>query len=467
VTLTFLLPGSEPARMQAVMDAVQKAARAAVNAKIVFTFARSDNSTYRDAVVTGAAAGRDVDAFLVAPGSTGSLRSLVSAGAAKDITELFPAWAPDISAQVPADTLAAAKLDGKLYVVPSLEPTSSRRIVAVRDDLLARTGSTSIGSYDELETFLARVHAAEPNIIPLSYFDLSVGMFAEAAGYEPLDYWNGLVYRRDDPAMKVIPWERTPAFRDAISRLKKWGDNGWLVSFNGWYFIPIDASLVTSGRVAAFLGTLGQEETWNAEVANGTSFPWRYKAFTLSPTTVSDRSLPTAGAIAVSAGSKNPERVLLFLDWLHASQDAYDLVMYGVKGKDWTPTNDAVGIPRGTDAATAYMNGEGRNGFADLRRDRPLAGSTKADRAWYVSEITTRTALPLHGDFEPDYSGAPKASLTTRNEAGWRFEARIHSASYELAELDAFIRDQQKAGVDTLVAAVQAGLDAWRKVHGR
>lgn len=40
-------------------------------------------------------------------------------------------------------------------------------------------------------------------------------------------------------------------------------------------------------------------------------------------------------ANAISATSKNPEAGIIFLDWLYSSQENYDLLHYGVEGRNW------------------------------------------------------------------------------------------------------------------------------------
>ncbi|MEN2773510.1 hypothetical protein [Acetivibrio clariflavus] len=39
--------------------------------------------------------------------------------------------------------------------------------------------------------------------------------------------------------------------------------------------------------------------------------------------------------VAVASNSKNPERVLMFLEWLHKSQENYDLFRYGIKDRHY------------------------------------------------------------------------------------------------------------------------------------
>ncbi len=43
--------------------------------------------------------------------------------------------------------------------------------------------------------------------------------------------------------------------------------------------------------------------------------------------------------IGISAKSENAEDVLRFIEWVHASQENYDLFVYGIEGKDYTIEN--------------------------------------------------------------------------------------------------------------------------------
>ena len=81
----------------------------------------------------------------------------------------------------------------------------------------------------------------------------------------------------------------------------------------------------------------------------------------------------THGAMAVSAGSANPERALMVYDLLRNDPDCYTLFNYGIKGVSWDTNDEGLRvIPEGYNSDTDNINGMtnfwwGRNDDLEVR----------------------------------------------------------------------------------------------------
>ena len=81
----------------------------------------------------------------------------------------------------------------------------------------------------------------------------------------------------------------------------------------------------------------------------------------------------THGAMAVSAGSKNPERALMVYDLLRNDPECYELFCYGIKGVSWDVNEEGLRItPEGYNSDTDNINGTtnfwwGRNDDLEIK----------------------------------------------------------------------------------------------------
>ncbi len=110
-------------------------------------------------------------------------------------------------------------------------------------------------------------------MLPMFYNESSIGLFAEANGYVNFNYILGLVYKWDDPEMRIIPWEQTPEYRRGIETILKWTNNGYLLRDLGIVQIDIATLIATSdedntalslNRVGSFIAPLDLELRANA-----------------------------------------------------------------------------------------------------------------------------------------------------------------------------------------------------------
>jgi putative aldouronate transport system substrate-binding protein len=143
-----------------------------------------------------------------------------------------------------------------------------------------------------------------------------LGLFADAYGYVILDDDLGLVYKWDDPDVRIQAWEQTPVFKDCLNRIKSWRDKGYLMKSAG--ISQLNVNMISSGKWASFVGMLGQQYGFAT---------WNYKAYRLHDG-YSVRQHPLKRGMAINAKSASTERVLMFIDWLESSQENYDLYMY-------------------------------------------------------------------------------------------------------------------------------------------
>lgn len=459
--LTFYFLGQEIPTAKEVLQAVNSKLKQGLNTEIHFkcVFERPEN--YLDKIKSDMASGLPCDAFQYFGGFPVSLETLANEGYIADLTKLFPQSAPNYYRQFSQDDIDAIKVKDKIYAIPGRIPYANRTCAIVRQDLMEKYNIPEIKNYSDYEFFLKTIKEKEPNIIPMNYYDTTIGLFADSYGYVILDYQLGLVYKWDDPDVKIMAWEQTPVYKNCLNRIKSWKESNYLMKNGG--IAQIDEGMVTSGRWASFIGRLGDHFNYNAVLrAQGTT-EWYYRAYQLNDG-FSARVSPLDTGVAINAKSANAERVLMFIDWLESSQENYDLYMYGVKGKHYVEKEDYIEPPEGVTMEYSFFNWPWKAPFRDIDYERANTPGLKEEVAQYYDIITKNSKYPPLNGFTPDYSTVDSIK-TLRQISYTDMDRSVYIGDYDESKADEFIKDEKDTGVDNLVAEVQRQADQFRKDH--
>jgi len=379
---------------------------------------------------------------------------LARSGKLKDITDIFPASAPYLFSKYTSEELAYATIDGKLYAVPSLYPQARCAYLLVDDALLKKHNMTDITDYNKYELFLETVKENDPDLTPGTVANpvSSILLLARASGYVIADEAKRLVYKWDDPEMKLIPWEKTPEFRDVISRVIDWYKKGYLVYGS-------DRMKTASFIFEGMLAPPSEEPTTlyfsysdSGEIME--SNPVR--AFHLYPEMKVQRENPMGnfhynGSFVFPAASVNTERVLQFLEWVYQSRDNYYLLKFGIEGEDYILSNGVPTLPQGMDFLnSSYMYWDGHWAFENMEYMADPLSEAGAAAESYREFINKYSQYPPHGAFYPDY-GALQQSADKRAALFDQFDYKLVKGEIlEASEVDAFINELDQLGSDEL-----------------
>jgi len=452
--LTFYFPSTEPKGTREVLDAVERKAKNKVNVKLDFKFIGENYyGNYLNKLHEALAAGQPCDAFYFSNDSI-SLTILANANLIKDITTLFPQNAPNYYNKFSTEEIASASVDNKIYAIPNRLPTTQMRCAIVRQDLMEKYNIPDIKNYDDYEFFLKTIKENEKDMTPLIFNDTAIGLFAEANGYAVIDYRLGLIYKWDDPNMKIMAWEQTPEFINGIEKINSWYTKDYLSK--GISFIPISESIISSGKFASIISYLGSDFEYN-NILQKNKVSWRYKAYLLYSDKYSARLPLTNNSMVINAKSENAERALMFIDWLQMDQENYDSLMYGIEGKHYTLVEDYIKLPDGKQTESWGW----RWPFRNIEFERgDSADSNKLVKEYYKT-ITEKTKLPPHTGFEL-YHGNSIDAVNNRSRLFGSIEHDILTGNYKQGSIDSYLKQQKSYGTDKLVADVQQQIDTWK-----
>lgn len=175
----------------------------------------------------------------------------------------------------------------------------------------------------------------------------------------------------------------------------------------------------------------------------------------------------THGAMAVSAGSKNPERALMVYDALRNDATCYNLINYGIEGISYEVNADGYKQnPASYNSDTDNVGGctswwWGRNDNLEIK---------SADRDWktieelYKKYDAVKINYP-YGQFIPDVDEI-QSKINNCNEVYGNYMKQISYGKYTgtaeeiVAEMQAELK---KAGIEDVTAALQTQIDALYK----
>ncbi len=458
-SIKFLFPGAEPKNWKNVKAEIEKRSADRLNVSLDFKWA--EFGQYMDAVKVLDASNEVYDAFVLSKPDANypDFTQLAREGKLKDITQTFPTSAPSLFSKYTNEELAFASVDGKIIAVPSLFPQAFCTYLIADDALLKKYSISNIKNYDEYGAYLKAIKENEPDVIPGTIANMvnTIKLFARASGYVIADEANRLVYKWDDPQMKLVPWEKTSEFYNTVNYITDWFKKGYL-SFNA------DQTKVSSFIYEGMLSPPSQETT-KMTFSDSTgqikeSNPMR--AFYLYPEKHVQRDNPMGsffynGSFVFPSASQNTDRALRFLEWVQQSRDNYLLMTCGIENEDYELMGGQPIMPAGMDFGNrTYMYWDGNWAFKNIEYEYGYTTGVNDEVIETPMEFLQKNSkYPPHGAFYPNYS-VIQQTANDRQKAYSDFEYKLSQGLIQdMTEVDAFINKLDELDSTKLVEEAQ------------
>ncbi len=307
--------------------------------------------------------------------------------------EMLQTYAPQTWANVPADHWELCKYDGEIYLMPEDNYAQwTNHGYIYRMDWAKEAGlADGVHSWEDMTTYWKYCKETFPDLVALwdsdgtSYNAMSGGWITSHSDYVSIDginagaMWGG---KKDDLYTVYSPYmTETELLVEFAKLMKEWDEIGvWPTDVlnNTSMTEDMNADMYRIGQVAAvqkhtemwtgLVSALPQNTIYQDDPDAETGFFY----FGEEQGNVVELSI-THGAMAVSAGSKNPERALMVYDLLRNDPECYMLFCQGVEGVSYEVTEDGLMTkPEGFNADTQNINGItnfwwGRNDDIQLR----------------------------------------------------------------------------------------------------
>lgn len=460
--LVFYFPGFEPSGWDGVHTKIVEQISSLINATINFKWL--DGQNYIQKMLILSASDEQIDAFCLSKPQINypDFTKLAREARITDITSLLPANAPALMSKFTEKELNYGKVNGRQYAVPSLYPYAYCTYLMVDDTLSKKYNISNITNYEQYEAYLKAVKEHEPDLIPGTIANSvdTLRLFARASGYVIVDEIQKLVYKWDDPKMKIQAWEKTPEFKEAVKYIADWFKKGYLVS-------QPDPAKTTSYIYYGQLNPPREETTYmTSNTSSGEmieSNPLRI--FYLYPEKKVQRDNPMGsfyfnGSFVFPASSKNTEKSLQFLEWVQQSRSNYFLTMYGIEGKDYVLKKNYPILPEGMDFNNrTYLYWDGSWAFSNIEYFPVIFDDNGNEIEGPKQFLDKNSEYPPHGAFYPNYISVDGAA-TSRIHEYQVFEYKISSGQLKDSfEIDKFIKNLEELGTANLVDEVQKQLD--------
>ena len=402
-------------------------------------------------------------------------------GAFLELSEdMLKTYAPKTWESVPADHWDLCKYNGEIYLMPEdnfAQWTNHGWIY--RLDWAKEAGlANGVHSWEDMSKYVLWVKENKKDLKYVwdsdgtEYAQMSNGWIASHTDFVPIDgicsgaLWGGTksdLYKVTTPVMT-----ETDSLVEYAKLMKEWSQAGiW----------PTDVLNNTSGsnrdeyRVGQVAVEQHHTQTWT-DLCSATAQNTIYKDdpnaetgfFYFGEETKNVVALSiTHGAMAVSAGSANPERALMVYDLIRNDKDCYMLFNYGIEGKSWEiDENGLRKTPDSYNPDTENINGMtnywwGRNDDLEVK---------DATRNWdaidklYAEYDKIKIDYP-YGQFVPEVDSI-QSKIDNCNEQYTNYMKQISYGVYNgsAEEIVAQMQEALKAaGIDEVTAELQKQFD--------
>lgn len=393
--------------------------------------------------------------------------------------EMLQTYAPKTWASVSPEHWELCKYDGEIYLMPEDNYAQwTNHGFIYRMDWAKEAGlADGVQSWEDLTTYFKYVKETYPDITPwdsdgTQYGQMAGGWITSHSDYVSIDgisanaMWGGT---KDDLYTIYSPYmTETDSLVEYAKMMKEWDEIGV------WQTDVLNNTASTNRddyRVGKVAAEQHHTQTWTDLVSHTTQntiYDTDEDAetgfFYFGQETGNVVALNiTHGAMAVSAGSENPERALMVYDMIRNDPECYQLLCYGQEGVSWEKTDDGMKTtPEGYNADTQNVNGVtnfwwGRNDDLEIR---------DASRDWekidalYAEYDSKKIDYP-YGQFILNNDNI-QSYIANINEIYTNYMKQISFGKYSgtaeeiVAEFQQALKD---AGIDIVTEEIQRQID--------
>ncbi len=321
--ITWLVPASKQNDLAKVLEEANKIIEPAIGVKLDMVLI--DQSAYNQRMNMNMAAGNDFDICFTSSWLNNYTLAVQREGL-MCLDELLEK-APKLKETIPDYAWETVKINGKIYGVPNMQVMASAKCFYVLKRLADKydLDTENASKPEDLEEFLAKVKAGEPDIYP----------FRNNNGYTPwvtrecTGVGNDIYFDKGniEAGASVAP----QAMLDGFKIIHDWYKKGYIRE--DFLSMGDDTADYQAGKYAVFGETYmpGGEAKVEALVGEPVVAlkPYGGKA-TISTTS------GTSTLLAIGRNSKNPEKAMEFIELLNTNKELYRLIAYGIEGEHYT-----------------------------------------------------------------------------------------------------------------------------------
>jgi len=413
---------------------------------------------YSSTVSLALQGGEKIDVFQ----SLGDLSTAISTDMCLDITDIVDTCAPEAKALIGENWLAACTSGGKLYGFPTYKPIALTQMVIYRQDIVDALGidMSTVNSVADVTAVLEQVKAAYPDMTPVA----AVNQGNLGLSPQNVDYLTDSMYAPKGVLMgdelTVVDYFASPEFATICNLARDWYNKD-LVMKDAATTSSTAAELMASGNYFCYIASYSYPEADTAA-----SLEAQCGGFDLGAKTIGSAFLDTSSINAltwmVASTSDAPEAALKFLNLTFTDPEITNLIIYGLKDRDYVLSDDGfMSYPEGQDATTVpYTSQLSCGTLGNFFIMYPMAGTNVESLAWELEQNqSAKTSVAMGFTFD---NSAVKTEYTAVANVIEQYLFGLVCGSVDPAtEIPVFLERLADAGMGAIIAEKQTQLDAW------
>lgn len=454
VPLTIYVAGDKPKQQDEVNKYISEQTKDELNIKLTTNYIPWGD--YSSQMKLKAAAGEEFDIFL---SFFGDLPGQISRKAALDITDLIAKDGADLKKNIPSDLWkSVTSTDGKIFGIPSVYPmTGMNRGFLVRKDLRVKYNLPEITDQASMENFFAAVKKNDPSIIPILCANLGM-LTADKTLIDHYQYNLGAGMSIDvtQKPYKVVNAATTSVTLAIRAENQKAMANGW---FEKDFLTDKDRDgKFIQGKAASMPGDLFNiTDRQNALTKNVPGAELELAIINKDGKWYGTDPVNNFGVI--SSTSKNPERAVMFMNWMRKSKDNWNMYMLGKPGLTYNVSGDKVKVPDGTAPADKFSPTPWFAQQTDYAKFFDTDPKSYIDALTFWNQLKPEpSALATFAYSNKNVLAEDAAVAKVQTEEGDPVTAGLLTKDTDIKK---YLEDLDKAGMQKLITDAQAQLDAY------
>lgn len=458
VPLVVMVAGDRPKQQDEVLANIDKVTQGELNIDLQLNYFPWQD--FANTVSLKASAGEEFDIYL---NFYSELAGSISRKQCVALNDLLDKYGPDLKSQIPQYLWDSLTVGGKIYGVPSVYAmTEMGRGFLVRKDLRVKYNLPEITDMATLEQYLDAIAKNEPGVIPWLGGTLGTAVICDKSnvGHSVFTFGSDaakfMYVNQDVRPLKVENYIKTDIFKKVWQENVKAYANGW---FEKDFLSDNDRDgKFIAGKAAAMAGDLYNiTDRQNALQKNVPTGELELAVINKDGKWVNTD--PVNNYAQIYSLSKNPERAMMFLNWLRKDQKNYDLYMLGIEGVTYNLVGEKAEVPAGVNAADRF------NPTPWFTMHFPYLRTWTSDPQSYVD------ALAFWNTLKPEaaplstfaYSGDNVKAEQAAVIKVWTEEEKpleLGMLSTQ-ADYDKLVADLEQAGIQKIIDDTQKQIDAF------
>ncbi|WP_010250593.1 ABC transporter substrate-binding protein [Acetivibrio cellulolyticus] len=369
-------------------------------------------------------------------------------GSFVELDTLLEKYGKGILERSPKVLLDGAKVNGKIYAVPSIKELGHQFCITLNKKYVQKYGFdiSSVSELEDLEPMFQVIKENEPDVVP--YLICAYSCSAFSMPMERIDEQvPSALYFDNRTDYKLVNTFETPEFQQYAALMHKWYKKAYILQ---------DAATIKS--IAGYEKTgnwFVGASAYNPRVSSELSNRLGYDVVTvpLRQPFITKKDIEYHMQ-AISSTSEDPERVMMFLELLNTDKYLYNLLGYGIEGIHYKKVSENVIDMCGNGYSIAnHTYGNSYLAYSMSYYPKTLNEDFKD----FDSRAIISPLLEFNFDPTPVESEIAKITEVTEEVEAPVFVGAVDPKIY----IPKVIEKYKKAGLDKVMDEQQRQIDQW------